>query len=560
MSRVTPDLLAECIAAVKSGRLTVDQCVESHPVEAEELRRLLELSSAILPPPPVQMDPVFRVRARVALVEAISAEKVSVTNSLVRRFWLLIAGRRDPARLTARRVSMSALIVALILMLTTAVGGGATYASQSTIPGDALYPVKTAVEELQIRLAGGDDGKAEANLDYAGARLDEAAKAIDAGRTDSAAAAIEGYASRVSQAEQHLAKAAASGADVIELATRLTENLARQQAKLDEVASRVPEQAKAALARAVGDAVKGLDTAIALADTRTRNDGRTDVSSARTITGTVTPGPTETPGPGDRGSRPLLTAPISSTVAVTLTQTISDVENLKLDPAIPGNSYQGLLAKLQALREALVRGRGNAALNQLNAFLNELNAMQRSGHISQSDYDALYADYTSLTSELGGTPGSHVAPNKSTPEATPQVGKPNSLPDDVGNHSVITSTVTPELIGPRGRPAGRDGEPEDSKPVTSPTPMEIPTPALSNGGESSGRPEATPVADPTQAPPATTPGANTEQHGGQSGRSDSALGRDAPAAGSMQPPASTSPAPAPSSPKPSSPHTGSGIP
>lgn len=98
------------------------------------------------------------------------------------------------------------------------------------------------------------------------------------------------------------------------------------------------------------------------------------------------------------------TLPISSTVSVTFTQAISNVENLATDENIPGESYKGLLAKLGAAHRAVERGQEHVAENVLNAFLNELNAMMRSGHISGDNYHTLYSDYTALVTGLGGTP------------------------------------------------------------------------------------------------------------------------------------------------------------
>jgi hypothetical protein len=105
---------------------------------------LVELAAAIAPPPAVDVDPAFRIRARVALVEAMHAEP-AVTSGPLARSWRTIAGSTKSAVAT-RRFAMPALLVALLLLAGT---GGVAVASQNAQPGDALYPVKIQVQAVQ---------------------------------------------------------------------------------------------------------------------------------------------------------------------------------------------------------------------------------------------------------------------------------------------------------------------------------------------------------------------------------------------------------------------------
>lgn len=66
--------------------------------------------------------------------------------------------------------SMPALIIALIVLLG---GGGLTFASQNSLPGDKLYPVKTLTEEVRTAMAFTPEAKKEVQLDIAKEKLDE---------------------------------------------------------------------------------------------------------------------------------------------------------------------------------------------------------------------------------------------------------------------------------------------------------------------------------------------------------------------------------------------------
>jgi len=582
-AKLIPELLARCLAEIQSGQLSMEECLADHPAEDAELRPLLETALALSSPPPFRPDPTFRMRGRVALVEAISAENGVVTPSPLRRFWIVIAsGWGSPPHSTTRRKRMTALIVGLVLMLAASLGGGATYASQEALPGDALYQVKMALEGLQEAFAESDEAKMQVSADCARNRLDETQRAIRDGRADAAQTAAGDYAGCVARVEQHLTQAAASGKDVTILASTLSDNLARQQAALAAAEERAPEPARSAVSKAAEKAEKGLSTAIAIATSgRPSSEGQVpNVTGA--LTGTLPLGQPDGKQDIDRDNtrgKPGATVAISGTIALTFTQTISDVRNLPADPEVPGQSFKGVLAKLDAARASLGRGQGDVAVHNLDAFLNELNAMRRSGHISSENYDKLYSDYTGLVNSLGGTPGAQVPPRseekpeKSRPEGP---GKPNTSPSPQAT-PVITPTqvVSPTLPIPgpedsRDRPRGRPNTSPSPQatPIITPTQVVSPTLSPTGPGNSRDHPEGkpedtprrpTPDAAPTQAPPTasplpTKPGREQDTPRGRSGdQRDEGPDHPAPAAVPAQPAQPPETAPAKSAQPPSPP-------
>ncbi|HEY3079155.1 MAG TPA: DUF5667 domain-containing protein [Chloroflexota bacterium] len=261
-ARSHPDALAACVDDVWAGRRSVQACLASHPAEADELRALLEVARAIGPPPPLGPDPAFRLRARVALVEAIHAEQQAVTGRRFRHFLAAIAGLPRPVRTPLRRETVPALLLAFLIALGAA-GGGAVYASQDALPGDALYPVKLRAEGLQLALAASDEGRARTHLELAARRIAEIQTAHASGRTAAVAAAAAAFADDVAAADEGLTTAVASGKDVTALTARLSANLSRQQAVLKGVQATAPDEATGALTKAAAAAERGLTTAAA---------------------------------------------------------------------------------------------------------------------------------------------------------------------------------------------------------------------------------------------------------------------------------------------------------
>lgn len=66
---------------------------------------------------------------------------------------------------------MPILIIALITLL--AGGGGTIVASQNSLPGEGLFPIKLAAENFQLALAMGDDSKKELSINFAEKRVKE---------------------------------------------------------------------------------------------------------------------------------------------------------------------------------------------------------------------------------------------------------------------------------------------------------------------------------------------------------------------------------------------------
>lgn len=256
MSKVSPELLARCLEELESGRATLEEIVAAHPAEAEELRDLLELRLAIVPlPAELEPDPAFRASARVALLEAIAAER-----DRRRGLWGLFGPWvRMPALAFARLGAP--LIAGLLLAFLVAAGGGVAYAAQDSLPGDALYGVKNALEQVQMALAASDEARAELHMALAAKRVEEVQRAAAAGRGDAARAAAEGFLSHVGQVETYVGSASASGKDVEALRERLQANLERQQAVLAEVLEKAPDSAKDAIQHAMEMSQKGLKRA-----------------------------------------------------------------------------------------------------------------------------------------------------------------------------------------------------------------------------------------------------------------------------------------------------------
>jgi hypothetical protein len=97
------------------------------------------------------------------------AEKSSVWFSIVSKQESQ-SGQKKLLELFFSKKYMIATLLALVVILG---GGGVVVASNSALPGDTLYPVDQAVENIQIKLASSEDKKSELKVKFAEERLSE---------------------------------------------------------------------------------------------------------------------------------------------------------------------------------------------------------------------------------------------------------------------------------------------------------------------------------------------------------------------------------------------------
>lgn len=99
-------------------------------------------------------------------------------------------------------------LVLIIAILGTGIGGA--YASQSALPGDLLYPMKTATEKARVVLAINKNKKSELQIRFAERRLEEAEKLAEKfaekkmQKPELIKSAIERYEKELSKSEKPL--------------------------------------------------------------------------------------------------------------------------------------------------------------------------------------------------------------------------------------------------------------------------------------------------------------------------------------------------------------------
>ncbi|MBE3038258.1 MAG: hypothetical protein IMZ62_05555 [Chloroflexi bacterium] len=81
-----------------------------------------------------------------------------------------------------RPIWMAAAAVFMAIALILGSGGAVVYASQDSLPGQALYPVKLFSEDIRLKLANDPPSQLQLNLEFANRRLDEIDRLASSGK------------------------------------------------------------------------------------------------------------------------------------------------------------------------------------------------------------------------------------------------------------------------------------------------------------------------------------------------------------------------------------------
>jgi hypothetical protein len=185
------NILADCIEDIKVGRTTEEECLARYSAVRSQLEPLLKLALSIKGTPSFEPSAEFKIRARVRLMEYIhdNQQKKSWNTDIVS---VLSKGWRSGWLKTAT-------IVLAIVMAISASGTGTAYASQDSLPGDALYPVKIATENIRRGFTFNDEAQIELELGFASKRLEEI-EALSGIRPGEIPSAVKRYEENIASA------------------------------------------------------------------------------------------------------------------------------------------------------------------------------------------------------------------------------------------------------------------------------------------------------------------------------------------------------------------------
>jgi len=227
-------ILTDCIRDIKSGKISLAECLDRYNSKRDELAPLLKIALNIHESPAFNLDNSYKQAAKAQLLRRIQDTRQKKSKSLTDILSLGI-----PPRLTWARAAMSVLVVIILMAM---LAGGTAYASQSSLPGDFLYPVKEKTEDARLFIAGDESAKARLNLKFAQTRLDEMNE-LTSISPERAGLAIDGYKDDLDAAFQHIRQITDTLVQT-NLLIQATENMQNQLAFCDSIIDNEPSSSE----------------------------------------------------------------------------------------------------------------------------------------------------------------------------------------------------------------------------------------------------------------------------------------------------------------------------
>ncbi len=148
------NILDECLEQLLVKDKTIEQCLQSYPEQAAELKPLLQTALVAKKVSAIQPRAEFKARARYQFRAAL--QEVASQKSRPVFGWL------------PRWAAVTTIVFVFIL-----IGGGTVAAASYSMPDNLLYPVKLATEQVRLTLTFSDIGKAELHAKLANRRVAE---------------------------------------------------------------------------------------------------------------------------------------------------------------------------------------------------------------------------------------------------------------------------------------------------------------------------------------------------------------------------------------------------
>ena len=233
------NILDECIERLLQGE-SVEQCLERYPKHAVQLEPLLRVAKATRETSSVEPRPEFKAQARYQIESLLHAK----------------GQKAGPRRLPlVSWVPRWAVVVAAVFLVILLAGSGTVAASSSSLPGDTLYPVKTATERVWLSMTFSDTARARLQAKLADRRVAEMARMAERGNTERMEELAARFSAHLKKIEELAARIRAANpedeAKIAALREILYRNMTRDEAVLQAAQEKALLRGRPAVERAI---------------------------------------------------------------------------------------------------------------------------------------------------------------------------------------------------------------------------------------------------------------------------------------------------------------------
>lgn len=264
-------ILDECLERMSRGE-ALEACLASYPDQEEELRSLLIVAQDVSQLEPPKTNPQAIEAGRQRMFTALNNKKM-LSSKDIQTLPVSIVGivrYLEQVRATIKInfskefLVMHKTVIAIVLVLVVLFGGSAAsaYAAQGSLPGDVLYPMKTAIEDASVDFSMDSASEVRLYLRLVEKRIAEMESLAAEGRYEDLAVAVERFEFHIEQALQSLLIVAQGNpAEAETLASTLGDLMERHTQILLVLMADAPDNVRATFEDAVEASQGAISTA-----------------------------------------------------------------------------------------------------------------------------------------------------------------------------------------------------------------------------------------------------------------------------------------------------------
>lgn len=189
-------ILHLCVSGMLEKNQSLDDCLAQYPAQRAELEPLLKLTLRLQAASSLQASSDFRISAPIRMKNLIASHpraKVAARRppaaAIAGPLAAWLPGIFRQARLSTLRLGLVCLSVLLLFFLSMTT----FQASAQALPGDRLYPFKTSLENMRLRLSWHDFQAAKLHLEFATTRIREAEQLKEINCVSKIVQPLQGY-------------------------------------------------------------------------------------------------------------------------------------------------------------------------------------------------------------------------------------------------------------------------------------------------------------------------------------------------------------------------------
>lgn len=242
MTKKIEKIIDNCIKLISENNLSIEQCLKRYPKFKEELRPLLESFIKVKEFEKINPPAIFEDEVKIRFINIVKAKQSQILpkKGMIPRFAAQLSGLW--AMSTLAKISIFVILFLFISSFTSIL-------SANTLPGDFLYPVKTASEKVIIFFTP-NNKKVNLHIIFAKRRLGEIKKMAEKGRIGEITKTLNVLETEIDSVINYM-KDFEIDIKTQEVFDMILENFNEQKEVLIKVKEKVPDEAKPAIERAI---------------------------------------------------------------------------------------------------------------------------------------------------------------------------------------------------------------------------------------------------------------------------------------------------------------------